>query len=78
MEALRAHRSQVSPEAADQYLREWRRRDGPRIGVDGTEEAEVEFKRVPPQEGTCVGAGDRHAIHLATDPRVVFPPGRGM
>ena len=41
VEALRAHRSQVSPEAADQYLREWRRRDGPRLGV---EYAEV-FKR---------------------------------
>ena len=41
VEALRAHRSQVDHEAADRYLREWRRRDGPRIGV---EYAEV-FKR---------------------------------
>ena len=39
--ALRAHRSQVSPESADRYLKEWRRRDGKRIGV---EYAEV-FKR---------------------------------
>ena len=39
--ALRAHRSQVSPDAADRYLKEWRRRDGQRIGV---EYAEV-FKR---------------------------------
>ena len=39
--ALRAHRSQVSPESADRYLKEWRRRDGERIGV---EYAEV-FKR---------------------------------
>ena len=37
VEALRAHRSQVSPEAADQYLREWRRRDGPRIGAEYVE-----------------------------------------
>ena len=39
--ALKAHRSQVSPESADRYLKEWRRRDGQRIGV---EYAEV-FKR---------------------------------
>ena len=39
--ALRAHRSQVSPESADRYMKEWRRRDGTRIGV---EYAEV-FKR---------------------------------
>ena len=39
--ALRAHRSQVSPESADRYMKEWRRRDGNRIGV---EYAEV-FKR---------------------------------
>ena len=39
--ALRAHRSQVSPESAYRYLKEWRRRDGKRIGV---EYAEV-FKR---------------------------------
>lgn len=39
--ALRAHRSQVSPESADRHLKEWRRRDGKRIGV---EYAEV-FKR---------------------------------
>ncbi len=39
--ALRAHRSQVDPESADRYLKEWRRRDGQRIGV---EYAEV-FKR---------------------------------
>ena len=39
--ALRAHRSQVSPESADRYMKEWRRRDGIRIGV---EYAEV-FKR---------------------------------
>ncbi len=31
--ALRAHRSQVSPESADRYMKEWRRRDGNRIGV---------------------------------------------
>ena len=39
--ALQAHRSQVDPESADRYLKEWRRRDGKRIGV---EYAEV-FKR---------------------------------
>ena len=39
--ALRAHRSQVSPDSADRHLKEWRRRDGKRIGV---EYAEV-FKR---------------------------------
>ena len=39
--ALRAHRSQVNPESADHHLKEWRRRDGKRIGV---EYAEV-FKR---------------------------------
>ena len=39
--ALRAHRSQVDYEAADRYLKEWRRRDGKRIDV---EYAEV-FKR---------------------------------
>ena len=39
--ALQSHRSQVDPEAADRYLKEWRRRDGKRIGV---EYAEV-FKR---------------------------------
>ena len=39
--ALCAHRSQVSPESADHHLKEWRRRDGQRIGV---EYAEV-FKR---------------------------------
>ena len=39
--ALRAHRSQVSPESADRHMKEWRRRDGNRIGV---EYAEV-FKR---------------------------------
>ena len=39
--ALKAHRSQVSPESADRHLKEWRRRDGQRIGV---EYAEV-FKR---------------------------------
>lgn len=37
VEALRAHRSQVSPEAADHHLREWRRRDGPRLGVEYVE-----------------------------------------
>ena len=39
--ALRAHRSQVAPASADRHLKEWRRRDGKRIGV---EYAEV-FKR---------------------------------
>ena len=39
--ALKAHRSQVAPESADHHLKEWRRRDGQRIGV---EYAEV-FKR---------------------------------
>ncbi len=35
--ALRAHRSQVDPEAADRHLKEWRRRDGQRIGVEFAE-----------------------------------------
>ena len=35
--ALRAHRSQVDPEAADRHLKEWRRRDGQRINVDYAE-----------------------------------------
>ncbi len=39
--ALQAHRSQVSPEDADRYFREWKRSDGKRIDV---EYAEV-FKR---------------------------------
>lgn len=37
VEALRAHRSQVNPESADHHLKEWRRRDGQRIGVEFAE-----------------------------------------
>lgn len=35
--ALRAHGSQVDPDSADRYLKEWRRRDGKRIGVEFAE-----------------------------------------
>ena len=35
--ALRAHGSQVDPASADRYLKEWRRRDGKRIGVEFAE-----------------------------------------
>ena len=35
--ALQCHRSQIDPESADRYLREWRRRDGERLGVEYAE-----------------------------------------
>ena len=35
--ALKAHRSQVDSESADRHLKEWRRRDGERLGVEYAE-----------------------------------------